>query len=393
MSKKSTEHLKKPIQPYNHPGEASKLIQSIEEIPDPRGNYCNFKHPLTSIIFITLVGTICGANNWPEIVVVGNTLKEWMSRFIALPHGIPSEDTFERVFSMIRIEAFNKFLTDLMSIFRETLGEEIVCFDGKTLRGTAEKGIGKKGLHILNAWSSQNGICIGQYAVDEKSNEITAIPILMEILDLKGCIITADALNTQKTVVKKAVEVGADYVLPVKENHSGLLENIKLFFDEAIEKDFRGIDADHFETLDKDHGRVEKRNYHVIDAEDLPDKKQWVGIKSLGMVIRERSIKDKTTKEIQYYINSIEIDAKLFERCVRGHWSIENGLHWCLDVMLREDQNRYRDRIGAQNLGALRKIVLGVLSKDKSKKRSIASKRLLAGMDPKYREEIIKNLF
>lgn len=390
---KSFEHLKKPLTSYNHPGRESKFIQYIEEIPDPRGNYCNFKHPLVSIIFIAIIGSLCGANNWPEVVVVGNTLKEWISRFVVLPYGIPSEDTFERVFSMIRIESFNQLLTSLMSIFRETLEGEIVSFDGKTLRGTGEKGIGKKALHILNAWSNQNGISLGQLAVDEKSNEITAVPILMEILDLKGCIVTTDALNTQKAIAAKAIEVGADYVLPVKENHHGLLEDVKLFFDEALKKDFRGIDADYFETLDKGHGRIEKRTYHIIDGEDLPDKEDWAGLKSLGMVIRERNIKDKKTLEIQYYINSIEIDAKLFEKSTRGHWGVENGLHWRLDVMLREDQNSYRDRIGAQNLAALRKIVLGVLSKEKSKKRSIASKRLLAAMDESYREELIKNLF
>jgi predicted transposase YbfD/YdcC len=392
MPKKSIEYLKK-TQLYEHPGKSLKLIEYIDEILDPRGCYCNFKHPLVSIIFITLIGSLCGANNWPEIVVVGNTLKSWISQFVAIPHGIPSEDTFERVFSMIRTEAFNRLLTNLMSIFRETLGEEIVCFDGKTLRGTGEKGIGKKALHILNAWSNQNGISLGQLAVDEKSNEIIAIPFLIEILDLKGCIITTDALNTQKTVAAKAIEVGADYVLPVKENHPGLLEDIKTFFNDAFQNDFKGIDADHFETLDKGHGRVEKRTYHIIDGEDLPDKSDWAGVKSLGMAIRERSSKDKTSVEIQYYINSIEIDAKLFEKSARGHWSVENGLHWRLDVMLREDQNRYRNRVGAQNLAALRKIVLGVLSKDKSKKRSIASKRLLAAMDFTYREELIKNLF
>lgn len=393
MAKKSTEYLKRHLPLSNHPGGALKLIQYIEEIPDPRGCYCNFKHPLVSIIFVALIGSLCGANSWPEVVVVGNSLKDWMSRFVIFPYGIPSEDTFERVFSMIHVEEFNHFLTNLMDIFRETLEGEIVSFDGKTLRGAVEKGVGKKALHILNAWSSQNGISLGQLAVDEKSNEITAMPLLMELLDLKGCIITADALNTQKTVAAKAIEVGADYVLPVKENHPGLLEDVKTFFDEAIAKDFKGIDADHIETLDKDHGRVEKRTYHIIDGEELPDKDQWSGVKSLGMVIRERSVKDKETREIQYYINSIEIDAKLFENSVRGHWGVENGLHWRLDVMLREDQNRYRDRIGAQNLAALRKIVLGVLSKEKSKKRSIASKRLLAAMDPKYREEILKNLF
>ncbi len=201
---------------------------------------------------------------------------------------------------------------------------------------------------------------------------------------------TTDALNTQKEVAAKIKQAGADYVLPVKGNHSGLYDYIKLFFDEALEKDFKGIDADHFETLDKDHGRVEKRIYHIINGENLPDKNLWVGVKSLGMVIRERTLRKKTTQEIQYYINSIEIDGKLFEKSARGHWGVENGLHWSLDVVLREDNSRYRDRIGAQNLAIMRKITLGILTKDKSKKCGIAAKRLAALGSPAYRENLLK---
>lgn len=393
MSEKSYNHLKRQIPSYNHPGQDLKLIQYIQEVPDARGQYCNFKHPLVSIIFIALVSALCGANNWQEVVVVGQSLKEWISRFVVLPHGIPSEDTFERVFAMIRVDAFNRLLGNMMGIFRETIRGEIINFDGKSLRGTAEKGVGKKALHILNAWSNQNGISLGQLAVDEKSNEITAIPLLMEMLDLKGCIITADALNTQKAVAKKAIELGADYALPVKGNHPSLKEDIALFFEDALSKGFKGIDADQYETIEKNRGRIEQRNYYVIDAEDLPNKEEWTGVRSLGMVIRERILGDKKSKETIYYLLSLEIDAKLFEKCSRGHWAVENSLHWRLDVTLREDQSRYRDKVGAQNLAVLRKIVLGVLSEDKSTKRSIASKRLAAATDPLYREKILKNLF
>lgn len=393
MPKRPSDHLKRPIPSYNHPGQDLRLIQYIQEIPDERGCYCNFKHPLISIVFIALVSALCGANNWQEVVVVGQNLRDWISRFVILPHGIPSEDTFERVFAMIRADAFNQFLTKLMSIFRDRIEGDIISFDGKSLRGTAEKGIGTKALHILNAWSGNYGLSLGQLAVDEKSNEITAMPFLMEILELKGCIITADALNTQKNIAAKAIELEADYALPVKDNHPTLKEDIELLFSDAISKGFKGIDADQHETVEKNGGRIEQRKYYVIDADELPEKEQWAGVRSLGMVIRERSSGNKISTEMAYYILSFEVDAKLFEKCSRGHWGIENSLHWRLDVILREDQSRYRDKNGAQNLAVLRKIVLSALSRDKSTKRSISSKRLAAATDPVYREMILKYLF
>jgi predicted transposase YbfD/YdcC len=368
-----------------------KIIQYIEEIPDPRNpSSFNFKHPFSSIVFIAFITTLCGANDWVEVEVTGNAIKDWIAQFVPIPHGIPSHNTFGRIFSLINPTSLNDFLIKWMESMREKIPQDVISFDGKTLRGTAEKGIGLQGVHILNAWSKENGICIGQLKVDDKSNEITAIPELIELLDLKKCVVTADALNTQKEVAAKIKRAGADYVLPVKGNHAGLYDDIKLFFDDAIRKDFRGVDADHVETLDKDHGRIEKRIYHIIDGESLPDKDLWLGVKSLGMVIRERTIRNKTTQEIQYYINSIEIDGKLFEKCARGHWGVENGLHWCLDVILREDKSRYRDRIGAQNLAVLRKITLGILTKDKSKKCGQAPKRLAALGDPAYRENLLK---
>ncbi len=207
-----------------------KIIQYIEEINDPRNiDSFNFKHPITSIIFIAFVSALCGANDWIETEVIGNAIKDWFAKFIPLPHGIPSHNTFGRVFSLINPKEFNEFLIKWMGLVREKSSQDIISFDGKTLCGTAEKGIGIKGLHILNAWSKESGICIGQLKVDDKSNEITALPKLIELLDLNDCIVTTDALNTQKENVTKIKEAGADYVLPVKENHAGLYEDIKLF--------------------------------------------------------------------------------------------------------------------------------------------------------------------
>lgn len=368
------------------------IIQYLQEISDPRAQSFRFRHPLISTIFIVLVTGLCGANDWVAVESMALGMQDWIAQFVPLPHGIPSHDTFGRIFSLLCPKEFNNFLIKWSSLLREKLdNKEIVNFDGKTMCGTAEKALGLKGLHILNAWSMDNGICIGQLKVDEKSNEITAMPELIKLLDLKNCIVTSDALNTQKLTAKAIINAEADYALPVKENHPGLLDDIKLMFEDAVKNDFKGVDADHYETIDKDHGRIEKRTYHVIDGEELPDRALWAGLKSLGMVIRERTLHGVTTMETIYYILSLEIDAKLFGRATRGHWSIENLLHWRLDVILREDNSRYRDEIGAQNLAVVRKVTLAMLSKDTTKKCGLATKRLLAASNPAYRELIIKN--
>jgi predicted transposase YbfD/YdcC len=377
---------------FQHPQETIQLIRVFEKIQDPRKPSCNFRYSLTSILFIVLVTSLCGADDWFTIEMLAKSMNDWIARFVDVSSGIPSAHTIERVFSLISPEAMEKTLVDVMSILKERK-EGVISFDGKTLRGTADRNIGKQAIHLLNAWSIENGICIGHKKVDGKSNEITAIPELMDLLDLRGAIITADALNTQKEVAKKAIEKGADYVLPVKGNHKGLLEDIELLFKDALGHEFKGVDGDQYETLEKSRGRVEKRLYYSIDAEDLPDREKWMGIKSLGMVIRERAVQDKSTKETVFYISSCEVDAQLLGRSVRDHWQVENDLHWSLDVILREDKLRYRHAVGAQNLAAIRKIILGALGKDKSRKCGKANKRILAASDSLFREEILKNLF
>lgn len=382
------------IQPktFCHPQPELRLIQVLEKIPDPRKPSCNFQYSLTSIVFIVIVTTLCGADDWPVIADVAESMKPWIAQFVDLSSGIPSAHTIERVFSLISPEGMEKIFIEIMGILKEKK-EKIVCFDGKTLRGTADANAGKQAIHLLNAWSVENGICIGHKKVDDKSNEITAIPELMDLLDLKGTIITADALNTQKTIAKKAIKLGADYLLPVKGNHKGLLEDIELLFQDAQKEEFKGVDADQYETLEKSRSRVEKRVYYSIDAEDLPDRAKWVGIKSLGMVTRERTVKEKTSIEVTYYISSCEVDAQLLAKCAREHWQVENGLHWSLDIILREDKLRYRHEVGARNLSAIRKVVLGALSKDKTRKCGRIGKRVVAASDPLFREEILKNLF
>ena len=365
-----------------------KIIDLIKNIPDPRIERCQ-KHPLVSLVFVVFVTALCGANNWVEVESMGEALEEWIRKFVPLPSGIPSHDTFGRVFSLICPKAFNKFLEEWVGFIRKRVKGEVVNFDGKTLRGTKNAG---NPLHLLNAWSVDNRICLGQLPVDEKTNEIKVLPELIKLLELKDCIITADALNTQKDVAKAAIEAGADYVLPVKGNHPSLKEDIELFFQDALKKEFKGIDADNYETMEKSHGRIESRKYYVIDGEELPERQLWKGVKSLGMVIRERTNKGKTETEVVYYLMSTEIDAKLLEKCTRGHWEVENSLHWRLDVIFREDESRYRDKTGAQNLSIIRKMALGALSRDKSVKVGIQAKRLRAAGNAEYREYVFKNL-
>lgn len=389
--KKVPSHIK--IKKAQHPAANTKLIQILENVPDSRGPSCNFKHPLTTILFITVVCSLCGANDWEVIVIQAQAMRNWLSQYVDLSQGIPCVRTFKRVFESICPNKMEAMLIDVMEILREKKSGDVISFDGKTLRGTSVSEKGLKGIHILNAWSKDNGICIGQIKVDDKSNEITALPQLMDLLDLKGTIITTDALNTQKETAFKAIKGGADYVLPVKGNHPSLQEEIELLLNEAERKGYKGFDADDLETVEKAHGRIESRQYYSLDAVDLPSAKEWEGMNSIGKVIRERTEKGKITKEIHYYISSCEIDAGVLELATRGHWGVENGLHWSLDVIFREDKLRYRERNGARNLSIIRKITLGALGRDKTLKCGREGKRLLAATDGVYRANILKNLF
>ena len=375
------------------PRPQSIILQVFDNLEDPRKKSINFRHPLTTILFITVVCSLCGSNDWETIVIQAKSMKDWLGRFVDLSNGVPCVRTFIRVFNVIQPESLNKILLTVARSMGGKVKAEIISFDGKTMKRTASLENGLKAVHMLNAWSHERGICIGHMKVDDKSNEIPAVPQLMELLDLKGSIITADAMNTQKKTAAKAIELGADYVLPVKENQAGLLEEVELLFKDAQDRKFQGIDADDYETSEKGHGRVEVRTYISIDALDLPGTKDWLGLKSAGKITRERTLKGKTSIETQYYISSCEIDAKLLEKVTRGHWSIENSLHLVLDVTFREDHSRYRDRIGAQNLATIRKLAHAALAKENTLKCGKAGKRVAAATDPGYREKVIKLFF
>lgn len=385
-------HVQKPT--FNHQAAETPFITILERVPDPRGPSPNFSYSLTSILFIVTVTTLCGADDWEEMSDMADAIQEWLGEYVDVSSGIPSAFTLKRIISLIDPISLEIMLRETAQLFRLEQTDDVIAIDGKTLRGSRDKARGLQGVHLLHAWSCKNRVCLGQLKVDDKSNEITAICDFMDQLLIKGSIITTDALNTQKTTVSKIVEKKAHYVLPVKDNHKGLNESIQLLFEEAERQDFRGIDADQFEMIEKSRGRVEERLCTVLDATDLIEAKEWKGLKSVAKITRRRIEEGKASEEIVFYISDLDIDAKRIAEAVRDHWGVENGLHHALDVVLQEDKHIFRDRNGSRNLSAIRKIVLASLEKvETKKKRSKKSKRFLALIDPLFRLECLKIIF
>ena len=375
---------------FNHPGKTSRIVSTFCEIEDPRQPSCNFRHSLVTILFISLTGVLCGAKDWEEIVQAAHGMIEWIAKYVDISSGVPSSKTLKRVMSLIPTDSLERLLNCLRSSLAEG---DIVAIDGKTLRGSRGWNEKDRPLHLLHAWSTELGVCLSQVSVDEKSNEITAFPKLIEKLELKGTIVTTDALNTQKKAATAIINQKADYTLPVKENHKDLYEDIKLLFEDADKKDFKCIDAAENHTQEKSAGRVEERSYQLLDTEDLLSAKDWAGCSSVGRVIRKRTKKGKTSTEVCYYITSLELDVDRFSRSVREHWGVENRLHLSLDVVFEEDKHRYQDKIGAANLSLLRKVGLAILTKDITLKCGKPAKQMRAATSSAYRDLLIKNCF
>lgn len=370
------------------------LVDYFKNIPDPRVVRTR-EHKLIDILVIGVCCLICGGEGFSDMESFGKSKREWFDRFLELPNGIPSHDTFNRVFSAIDPQAFAECFILWTDSFRSHFNGEIIAMDGKALRHACNKDTPMT--YIVSAWASENGLTLGQVKVEDKSNEITAIPELLRILDLAGCIVTIDAMGCQKKIAKEIIESDADYVLALKGNQGIAHEEIRSFFDDIVPADPSmpqppSLDgADYLETVDVDHGRIETRRYWISnDLDWFEDKEKWEGLQSVGMVESVREIGDERSYERRFFLASIDCDATLFAKACREHWGVENSLHWTLDVTFREDNSRARAGNAAENLAALRRLALNMLKNENSKKSlSIRRKRLMAGWDNSYLGKIL----
>ncbi len=357
-------------------------------IYDPRQDE-KVKHKLIDVIFIVVCGTICSCNDWEEIEIWARAREDWLRSYLELPNGIPSQYTYHRVFDVIAPKQFADCFTQWMKDVTEMSKGTVVSIDGKTARGTAEKD--KKAIHIVNAWCSSNKMILGQVKTNEKSNEITAVPELLDMLFIKGCIVTVDAMNTQKKTVEKIVkEKKADYVVALKSNHETLHNEVKDFFQDAESDGFKDDNIQSYRTLEKGHGRIEERRYfYSTDIKWMDARKEWVKMAGIGMVVRKVQLDGKETVEKQYHFGSVD-SVKNYADAVRMHWGVEST-HWSLDVTFGEDANRTRKGKAPENLALLRRLALNVVKKDRDRyaKRSLKSKRFTASLNTDYLDYLL----
>jgi predicted transposase YbfD/YdcC len=369
---------------------AGSIIEHFSDLDDPRRE--NKRHLLLDIIVIAVCGVICGADDWGAVAEFGKAKRDWLQGFLELPHGIPCDETFRRVFARLDAEQFqDRFISWVRAAFEVTKGQ-VIPIDGKRLRRSHDRAAGKEAIHMVSAWASENHLVLGQVKVDEKSNEIPAVPELLTMLDISGCIVTADALHCQKKTAQTIIERGGEYVLRVKDNQGNLSETLEELFDYAEETAY--TDCDHHRTVSKGHGRLEIRDCWTTADEDyfryVRDREEWVGLSTLVMVKTERRLAHKTESQVKYYISSLPNDAASILHASRSHWGIENQVHWVLDIAFREDECRLRKGNGAQNFAVLRHIALTLLKQEKTLKRGIKTKRLKAALDTRYLRKVLQ---
>ena len=360
-------------------------INYFTNLTDPRVERTK-EHLLDDIVFIAIASVICGAESWNDMEDYGKNKEPWLKGFLQLPNGIPSHDTFNRVFSTLDPGELEKcFLDWVRSVSRLTKGE-VVSIDGKSICGSRDKG-SKSIVHMVSAWANANHMVLGQVKVNEKSNEITAIPKLLEVLELEGCIVTIDAMGCQREIAKKIIKKKADYILAVKGDQGSLEEGVK-----DTVRFARPIDED--EHVDSGHGRIETRKCYLYnDFSHIEESSKWENLKAIVKIEAERYIKStgQTQKETRLYITSCEYRAKTISSAIRAHWGVENSLHWVLDVSFGEDASRKREGHSAQNFSILNRIALNLVKNEQSKKRSVKGKRLDAGWNNDYLLKILKN--
>ena len=372
-------------------GSKKSFVDFFATMPDPRLDRRK-QHALIDIFFLTVCAMLTGAESFIEIEQFGNVRVDWLRRFVPLENGIPSHDTIGRVFSRIDPKEFNlRFLAWIEHVCRQTQSK-LVAIDGKTVRRSHDRAGGKEAIHMVSAWAVENRLCLGQCKTDQKSNEITAIPELLALLDVKGCLVTIDAMGCQKKIARKITEKRGDYILGLKGNQGKLREDVEAFFRCAERDQFAYLEMDYHKTVEKGHGRIETREYWLVCEDSFEVKDEWGGLKSVGMVKSERMIDGVSSYETRYYIcSSVKLSAKSFGQAVRGHWGIENSLHWVLDVVFREDDCRVRSGHAAENLSVVRRIVLNMLRAEKTIcKLGLKAKRHRCAIDEKYLETILE---
>jgi len=362
------------------------IFAFFESVPEPRVERTRL-HPLVNILVIAMLTMICVGEGWEDMEEFGQAKEAWLGTFLDLRNGIPSADTFRRVLSAVNPKAFTAcFIAWVQALSVSTAGK-LVAIDGKTVRHSFDRATGRKALHVVSAWIAENRLTLGQVVTEEKSNEITAIPKLLELLDIRGATITVDAMGCQRAIAEKVIEQGADYIMGLKGNQESAHEEVEAYFTDASAKNFKDVPHTFHETVDgSEHGRLEVRRVWASQELDwFADLAKWKGLHSIIMVERERTVgAAEKTIERRYYWSSHTVDAEVFCAMIRGHWGIENQLHWCLDVGFREDESRIRTDHGPENLALLRKIIMNLAKSETTHKKGIQAKRKRAAWDDPY---------
>jgi predicted transposase YbfD/YdcC len=365
-----------------------RLQDHFASLTDPRRR--KVIHPLVNVVTIAVCAVICGADDFVAIATWGRLKRDWLETILDLDAGIPSHDRFNAIFQALDPGAFEKCLLGWIAELQEATAGQVVAIDGKTLRGSFDRASGKSAIHMVSARATANRLSLGQVVVDAKSNEITAIPALLKLLELKGCLVTIDAMGCRTAIAEAILDRGADYVLAVKDNQPTLRRAIEDFFTSRMEDDFAGVDVGRYETKEKGHGRAEHRSCYVCDAPaGLADRERWEGLTAIGVAINISTRDGKSSDATRYYILSRRLDAETFADAVRSHWGIENSLHWQLDVTFGEDACRVRTGLADANLSVARRAALGLLKNETTEKIGVKNKRLAAACNTRYMEKVL----
>jgi predicted transposase YbfD/YdcC len=368
----------------------ASILTYFHDLPDPRRETQNKKHRLIDILVIALCGTIAGCQSAVEIEAYGRAKEAWLKTFLELPNGIPSHDTFSRVLQLLDPRKFHDCFVTWVQALHELTQGQVVPIDGKTLRRSVDAASDRPALHLVSAWAAENRLVLGEIPVDDKSNEITAVPKLLGILELTGAIVTIDAMGCQKEIAEKARERGADYVLAVKDNQPHLREDLSDHFDQVLEDEGSLPRTQRHTTQEKNRGRLEYRAYLSTPVpEELRQGAAWRDLRSVGYVLSVVQREGRETVEVRYFISSLKPNARLLAKAVRGHWGIENSQHWVLDVVFQEDQSRARLDNAAENLALLRRLAMNLMEKEGTKHASLRVKGRTAGWNDKLMTQIL----